>query len=105
MCAKGALFLSRIDKFNKVRRSDLTGYVGDGVICDLLSDIFTFDQLDLIEYCFERSSDWLQELPNSADRLLGICQNVIDQGGTFKPKVLYNIVLSKTRASSPRRAK
>lgn len=107
VCAKGALFLSRIDKFNKVSVGHLLNihndYDGFHDPSPYLIDYFDKAQLDLIEEAFEPSfsysgpesqlkKKYWSDIPDDTDRLMAICQNAIDHNGIFNPKVEYQIV-------------
>lgn len=91
VCAKAALFLTRIDKFNKITRNDLSGYVGNNLIMNSLCGIFSREQLNSIERYFESYFVPWSDIVDDNDRLLAICQNIVDHKGTFKPEVLYEV--------------
>ncbi len=109
VCAKGALFMSyvgRVNDFNFVQIEDDT-YHSTREIKKLL-EIFTDKQLILIETyfegrqvvkeykgnCFYFDDDVIDyaynfELKTKSDtRLIMICENIIENNGTFKPKLL-----------------
>ena len=99
LCGKGAMFVSKVSKFNGVepfvpentRESDIIRGV---------SDAFSENQMDIIEELFEcyasfrdlvgdDEDDQLNWRFNSKEhRLRIICQNIIDNKGTLKPKQL-----------------
>lgn len=84
-CAKGALFISTVSKRNECT-IDETKNLGSYEIVQNLSDIFTESQLDKIEQYFE---GWVGEYdidyPDTDNRLIVICNNIIKNNGTFKP--------------------
>ena len=107
MCARGALMLARIDKYNSITWGQ-TGrliHIGSTTTSDVLSDAFGVHQLHLIECAFERSSAFLNrsragvdayrfgsDFPDPNLRMMAICQNIIDHDGEFRPRVRYEIV-------------
>jgi hypothetical protein len=116
VCARGAMMISKIDKFNSCYFLNLN----DIDQCDTTDqlDFFDEEQLDLIETAFEltnmgayeysgdyytpyhtqkRAKNQLavqfgQDFKNPSDRLMAIMQNIIDHNGEFKPEVRYSIV-------------
>jgi len=111
VCARGALLISRVDKFNTLTPLDLGFEKYDstfyGVSCsdttDGLQGSFTDQELDDIETAFEFNSCYGKPrktellayfascFKDDGDRLLAIMQNIVDHKGTFKPEVLYTI--------------
>ena len=105
LCGKGAMFVSKVSKFNGVEP-----FVPDSTkhsdVLKGVSDAFSRDQMDNIERLFEGYfssitllgddyGDWLNWKDISKDeRLRIICQNIIDNEGTLKPKQLpdYEVV-------------
>ena len=99
LCGKGAMFVSKVSKFNGVKP-----FVPDDTCeSDMISgvsDAFSENQMDIIEELFEcyasfrdlvgnDKDDQLKWRQNSKDeRLRIICQNIIDNKGTLKPKQL-----------------
>lgn len=98
VCAKGALFLSAVRKFNSAT-------VGDMINDDnfkIAEKIFGIKQFDLIEAAFEGWTctkmrngsegnpvpDWVLEyediFPDPHDRLVAILKNIVKNNGTFK---------------------
>jgi hypothetical protein len=99
VCAKGALFLSTVRRYNKASVRD--------VMCDnmlVAENIFGHKQFDLIEAAFERwdhTVAYLEDKDESVvpldvqnfgaaytddtDRLVAILENIIKNKGTFKP--------------------
>lgn len=92
VCAKGALFLSTIRKFNKAT-------VGD-IVSENFTDtykLFGKANMDLAEIAFERWScygtdgkkgkarDFGYQYTHDHDRLVAILKNIIKNNGTFKP--------------------
>jgi len=107
MCARGALMMARIDKYNSItwertgRLINVRGFVTSNV----LSDAFSAYQLKQIECAFERSPAHLKHSTGGMDaarfgshitnanlRMMAICQNIIDHDGEFCPSVQYEIV-------------
>lgn len=111
VCQKGALFLSTVRKRNKflVRTSYDIPSSSDSIETEI-SDIFTKNQLDLMEVAFEleicggatdnpyldngfrnptkiaqKAIDFGEKYDYSKDRMIAICQNLINNNGTFKP--------------------
>jgi hypothetical protein len=119
-CAKGSLMISKIAKFNKASFKDIGAYesyqvwnsdipIVTGISTDeentvgVLSDAFSSIQLDWIEAAYEgwmtvkdifrpTTQYWIIDHPDPYDRLLAICQNIVDHKGTFKPSVRYDVV-------------
>ena len=94
VCAMGALFLSRVDKFNKITWGDLNCKKPDhDSIVKALRGSFSRRQLVMIENAFERydgdGCEFGDALDDEDDRLLAIMQNIVDHDGTFEPKVAY----------------
>lgn len=112
VCAKGGLFLSTVRKRNKFEVSDLYDLPNNSYqIVSELEDIFTENQLDLIECAFEgrlvmgscndnitlsdisdeptklaeKAFEFYHKYTNDNDRLIAIMQNIIDNKGVFKP--------------------
>lgn len=115
VCAKGALFLSHIVRTNKFSILQSLQQQGHDSIINRLAEIFTKNQLDLIETAFEKEviedKNRTLSYPDSRDkfadviltdiakaavkfgkkyrsennRLIAIMQNIIDNNGTFKP--------------------
>ena len=118
MCARGALLISRIDKFNTLKIVDIDN---DGVsTSEGLNGAFDEEELCLIETAFEKDTYFYEDyysrrnvntgsyedieklanaakkfgenFPDHSDRLMAICQNIIDHKGEFRPEVEYEIV-------------
>lgn len=89
VCAKGALFVSYVRKYDGVKAKDIRVDVVDGVheesIVEPLLSCFSEEQLDLIETAYEGLYDWRRKYPGRTDRLRAIAQNIIDNKGTFVP--------------------
>ena len=104
VCAKGALFMSHVNKTNHCTVDDLRNYDESAAIVDHLEDIFDPDQLHLIEAAFESDEDFVdrhnteiedEERDSAVDfghrytddekRLIAICKNIIRNKGIFKP--------------------
>lgn len=121
VCARGALMLARIDRFNSMKIRDLhIGQFGVGSMevmsgdtVKALAGAFTKSQLGLIEAAFELRSpcvihsnffdtwiDWVGgknavefggDHKDPTSRLIAIMQNIIDHDGEFKPEVRYEV--------------
>ncbi len=97
VCAKGALFLSAIRKFNNFSLSDASWDGVDGEASDQTRKIFGRKNADLIENYFEHSDPY-KYFDNDSykwsygyeddERLILILKNVIENKGTFKPNKL-----------------
>lgn len=108
VCAKGAMFIAAVEKFNNVKVLDLQ--VGDNPlrkfdddedVCTHLENYFSRDQLDLIEVAFEGSSMSLDEnteecqvalayqhrYTDVSDRMTAIMENIVKNNGTFVCKL------------------
>jgi len=104
-CAKGSLFMSYVGRVNECK-FEAAATIDNDDIDDTahmkLREIFSKEQLDLIETAFEggsylRVNDDIQKreaalrhiyrkYDNEDERLLAICQNIIDNDGKFKPE-------------------
>ncbi len=105
MCARGALMIAKVAKFNEVSLGNLG--ISDeckdifnataSVTSSVLSEAFTKMELDYIEAVFEGYQSrpigrrFYEDHENPKDRLIAICQNIIDYG-EFKPSIRYDIV-------------
>lgn len=109
MCARGALVLSAFNLYD----GDFGAIVNDRGITQeetriQLEGIFSHRELSLIETAFEKifmdgvdtfhssrrclsAIKFGNAIPDDADRLLAIMQNIVDNGGTFKPEIEYEI--------------
>lgn len=103
VCALGSLFMSFVDRHNQVSMPD--NWVGlnyDATMIEKLSPYFSMKQLVMIETAFEGTlisargvaveGDWIYQCKKFLDayydkdrRLRAIMQNIIDNGGEFKP--------------------
>jgi hypothetical protein len=99
VCAKGALFCSYVGRVNEIKVGAISfnNHINNIEHRKLL-EIFTKTQLDLIEIAFEGSSYLHEAKKNtfqaevfyskyntSRDRLISICENIIENNGTFQP--------------------
>lgn len=105
-CAKGSLFLSEVSKRNKYKVDSSTSIFCDidsETITNRLNNLFTKNQLDLIETAFEGElieidNDFLRKSKSTSkaivfkynfkkpsDVLIAIMENIITNKGTFKP--------------------
>lgn len=111
VCAKGALFLAHVDRFNKLKIEDNGAFsANNSQIIDRLKGIFSIGQLDTIEAAFEmgvtqdaehilwdhstaveetelakRAIAFGEEYSDDLDRLVAILENIIENKGTFIP--------------------
>lgn len=93
VCAKGALCLSAIRKFNSY--GGTAGKLGDDEgVMKVLKRFFGHRQTELIEAAFEEWGDEGQAAQNYRDKnnlfydskaIVAIMKNIIKNGGTFKP--------------------
>ena len=112
-CALGAMFMSCTLYNNKTTAIELedvrfsfSDYVEEGSFTNGLSTFFSKDQLKLIESAFEgnvghfeldvgilegveldgdKTSKWMDRLPNDKKRLVAIMENIIKNKGKFVP--------------------
>ena len=112
-CALGAMFMSCTLYNNKTTAIELedvrfsfSDYVEEGSFTNGLSKFFSKDQLKLIESAFEgnvghfeldvgilegveldgdKTSKWMDRLPNDKKRLVAIMENIIKNKGKFVP--------------------
>lgn len=102
-CAKGALFLSYVGRVNNLNGTGNGSSINyDSPEMEKLKEIFTQEQLDLMELAFERNefswmvTDFDEEVKerayafnrrrNNKDNMLkAICENIIENNGTFIP--------------------
>ena len=93
VCARGGLMLSKIAKFNCAVYVD---QIDDDIATNRnLEDCFSERQLLQIENVYElfHYASPLIHIIDPSDRLVAICQNIIDHKGTFKPMVEYEVEL------------
>lgn len=113
VCAKGALFLSSIRKFNNFSLNEALDGGLDGKASSNVRTIFGKANADEIENYFEHDNytfgskvstqydvnegnvgdltlrdKWLYMYPEDADRLLAIFKNALKNDGIFKPEQL-----------------
>ncbi len=103
VCAKGALFLSAVRKFNNFSLSDAQYGGLDDCASSETRKIFGQNNADLIETYFEKTDPyklikddegymldfrWSDGWKNDTERLVIILKNVIANKGTFKPNQL-----------------
>ena len=107
MCARGALMISKIARFNNVTLANLTLYDDDFISVKqrdttiVLEEAFCDEELSSIEDAFEVNSlrfyaskecrQFRRDHESPSERFIAICQNIIDHG-EFKPEVRYDIV-------------
>jgi hypothetical protein len=110
VCARGAMMLSRVAKFNNYEFTASMSKIGidNEDTFDALKDAFTQHELDIIECCFEGwicgnltdediedyDIDKWSNIEDDEDRLMAIMQCIIDHKGVFRPEVEYKIVKS-----------
>lgn len=95
VCAKGAIVLSAIRKFNNCSVEDARSL--EYGVSARAHNILGQKNADLIEQYFENKYDklhydstkkidrWAKRYPNDKDRLIAIFKNAIKNKGTFKP--------------------
>jgi hypothetical protein len=105
-CAKGALFIAAVEKFDSVKDTNSVNaedaadrWNGDWVCSPLIEKgFFSRSQLDLIENFFEgfdmyfkgtpieKANQAFHDIyPKAEDRMIQIMKNIIKNEGTFKP--------------------
>ncbi len=109
VCAKGALVVAFVKKFNNVTLDNLEETAGDQYeLANLLDGFFTIDELNLIEAVFEGDSSFADSVIDGDDelesldyhafadkidkpkqRLRLIMENIVKNGGVFKPAKLF----------------
>ncbi len=98
VCAKGALFLAKLDRHNHLTVTDVNQSKGCGFVAlssysltDYVADLFGRATFDKIEAFFEGGFEvdanaFYQAHPDPKARLLAIMRNIIANGGYFKPE-------------------
>jgi len=109
-CAKGALFVVKVAKFNHCKvdqnlKEDFSdsGIIGDDGLVSSLDGVFTRRQLNIIENAFEAKylngsfknkvfykASFLYEHLEPKDRLIAICENIIKNDGDFHVRLTGN---------------
>ncbi len=99
VCAKGALCLAYIEKYNNVILDDVQDIANYGLE-EFLQEFFGEDELDLIESAFEgwahyrtglRLGDFRDIEPK--ERLRLIMENIVENGGKFEPYLYYDTAM------------
>ncbi len=94
VCAKGALFLSSIRKFNNFSLAEARDSGLNESASYKIQEIFGEENADRIEEYFEKNdptygenyeNQWSDKYPDDKDRLIAILKNVIANKGTFIP--------------------
>jgi hypothetical protein len=109
VCAKGALLMGYVGRVNEMQFGQAkNSNDGSSAIHTKLAEIFTLEQLALIEVAFEGNqyltfcsnnidrkiivseedydkADKFYAIQKKEDRLIAICKNIIENKGTFKP--------------------
>jgi len=88
VCAKGALLISSIRKYNNFSLQKAIDDNLDSVASDEVRDLFGDENADRIEEYFEGydgDEKYLDEYPNDSERLIAILQNVVKNKGQFIP--------------------
>lgn len=101
MCARGALAIAKIAKFDAETIKSLGLYDIDYISLNaqdtskILKEAFSIEELHTIERVFEGTECEFHKFHDDhiddGDRLIAICQNIIDNG-SFDPSVRYDIV-------------
>jgi hypothetical protein len=85
-CALGAIFISKVNRFDNCSAMDFQSFVGQSRMMD---GIFDYIDLDRIETAFEGWADdmygWVKKYPDAKPRLMAILCNIIRNKGDFKP--------------------
>ena len=115
VCAKGALFLSTVRKFNNLSLQEAKGYDSLDSLArngSKIADIFGKANIDKMEEYFEEDDlqlnkkgeeydhwdanhneddfkKWSYQYPDDTDRLVAIIKNAIKNRGTFKPVLKF----------------
>jgi hypothetical protein len=122
VCAKGAVFVAMLDRFNEITLLDSGGYIstlseddptgelsfGGGSIKSYVCELFGSGMLNEIEYYFEGSSFTVNadrfygSYANAEERPSAIMRNIIANGGDFKPEQLKGVkaALSESRSAT-----
>jgi len=87
-CALGALFFAKY----RLANGPWPGVMNQRDLQSSLSEYFSAQELDGIEYAFETSWRWTRWFENDEDRLIAIMQNIIDHDGTLESSVEYVMV-------------
>lgn len=104
VCAKGALFVAKLDRLGGVDLGEYTAKAYGGDPSDYLLEYFSQYQLDLIECAFEQdagymcvatddageeeaevASDFAEGISDPSERLRLIMENIVAHNGTFVP--------------------
>lgn len=103
VCAKGALFVGMINKYNDFKLNLKYDYGNDEINDEVndslypkLKTLFSGKQLRLIEAYFEgwnkfdieNTHNFYEKNPNAKKRMILIMENIIKNNGTFKPSLL-----------------
>lgn len=103
-CAKGALFLAYVGRVNNLNGDphNSASIEPDSVEMQKLTEIFSQDQLDLMEMAFEGTNySWMRRDSHDEEaerayafnrrrtkkesRMIAVCENIIKNNGTFIP--------------------
>jgi len=93
VCAKGAIFLSGVRKYNNFTIGDAKECSLDDVAGNKARDLVGYENADLMEQYFEgwdddgtgQADEWEEKYPDPTDRLIAILKNAIKNKGTFTP--------------------
>lgn len=85
VCARGAIFISAVERFNNYTGEDFDADWVDGASLRY----FTKSQLDMIECAFEGWGQFFGDAKirgGAEDRMCSIMKNIIANEGTFRPE-------------------
>jgi hypothetical protein len=99
VCAKGGLLASYVGRVNNFDESSYISNNDDNIAHNKLLEIFTLEQLAIIEYAFEGVKyihsinvslnlegalrDFYRSYETDEERLIAICENIIKNNGDF----------------------
>lgn len=95
VCALGAVFVSALDRNDRLKVGDFAPYPGQDDLHNYLKRWFTLNQLYLMEeafegysrpeYCGTDAEFFGSRYDNDEDRMLAIMRNIVKNDGTFVP--------------------
>lgn len=91
-CQIGGMFLCAVDRHNKLRLTDIGGFLGDDApMRSYLRRWFSKKQLEEVEDAFEGYGDYFDwEVADADERMTQIAKNIIRNGGRFNGRRLLN---------------
>lgn len=86
VCARGAMLISSIRKFNHVSLGQLENNTLDNITIDRTDELFGEKNASLMEIYFEDGNyEFSEKYPYPTERLIAIFENAIENRGIFKP--------------------